>query len=334
VTRLAPAAAVAADWDRALQRPWPGELEQHADRQLFVRRTPAASTAGPVLPPAVFVHGLGGQAMNWTDLMALLRERFACVAPDLPGFGYSPPPRDGDYSIDASMAAVTDLVEHEVSSHGRRVLLVGNSLGGAVCVRLASRRPDLVAALVLVSPALPDLRPRRGAVLVPFLALPGVGEGLYRQVQRLPVERQVQAMLETNFGDPSVVPASRRHEAVAEYRRRAELPYAGEALTGSARGLMRAFLDRGPQGLWREASKVEAPALLFYGGRDQLVDAGRARRAARTIPHARVVVLPGVGHMAQVEQPRMVARFVLGFTETVHLGRDDDRDVEAVRSRP
>lgn len=328
MTRLAPASALAPGWDRAEQRPWPGDLEQHDRRELFVRRTPVAPDA-PV-PPAVFVHGLGGQAMNWTDLMALVRHRFACVAPDLPGFGYSPPPPDGDYSIDATMGAVVDLVEHEVASHGRRVMLVGNSLGGAVCTRLASRRPDLVAALVLVSPALPDLRPRRGGVLVPFLALPRFGEGLYRQVQRLPAERQVQAMLETNFGDPGVIPPRRRVEAIEEYRRRATLPYAGEALSGSARGLMRAFLDPGPQGLWREAAQLEVPTLLFYGGRDQLVDVSRARRAARTIPGARVVVLPGVGHMAQVEEPRMVARFVLGFADAV----GDVLAGEAVRSRP
>ena len=38
------------------------------------------------------VHGLGGAATNWTDVMDLLRDRLDSVAPDLPGFGWSPPP--------------------------------------------------------------------------------------------------------------------------------------------------------------------------------------------------------------------------------------------------
>ena len=40
------------------------------------------------------------------------------------------------------------------------VHLIGNSLGGAVSTRVAARRPDLVRTLTLISPALPDLRPR------------------------------------------------------------------------------------------------------------------------------------------------------------------------------
>src|SRR6266700_1600971 len=126
---------------------WPGELV-------------------PVGAGEVFVHGLGGSATNWTDLMALLRnppddERdgppLACEALDLPGFGFSPVPADSDYSLDARAVAVCDLID-------RRgywpVHLIGNSMGGAVCVRVAARRPDLVRTLTLISPALPDSRPR------------------------------------------------------------------------------------------------------------------------------------------------------------------------------
>jgi pimeloyl-ACP methyl ester carboxylesterase len=169
--------------------------------------------------------------------------------------------------------------------------------------------------MLLVSPALPDFRPRRGVALVPVLALPRVGEGVYRQFQRVPPERQVQTMLDTNFGDPSVVPPRRREEAVAEYQRRMNLPYAGEALSGSARGLLLAFADAGPSGLWRQAETVRSPTLLVYGGRDRLVDVRRARRAAQTVRHSRLVVLPEVGHLAQVEAPELVARFLLGFLD-------------------
>ena len=60
------------------------------------------------------------------------------------------------------------------------VHLAGNSLGGAVCVRLAARRPDLVRTLTLISPALPDLRPRVLPMRVALLCTPGVGPWLLR----------------------------------------------------------------------------------------------------------------------------------------------------------
>src|SRR5271166_2651449 len=131
---------------------------------------PAGSAASPQSTgfgePALFIHGLGGSSTNWTDLMDLLSRPadsapavpvLECTAIDLPGFGCSPPPVDGGYSISSHASAVIELIERQ----GRGpVHLIGNSMGGAVSTRVAARRPDLVRSLILISPALPDLRPR------------------------------------------------------------------------------------------------------------------------------------------------------------------------------
>src|SRR5215469_1862722 len=71
--------------------PWPGALVQTAAADVFVRSGP--DRAGS--EPAVFVHGLGGSALNWTDLMGQLSDAtedpaLAAEALDLPGFGFSP----------------------------------------------------------------------------------------------------------------------------------------------------------------------------------------------------------------------------------------------------
>lgn len=78
------------------------------------------------LPPALFVHGLGGSSSNWSALMRLLADRVSCEALDLPGFGHSPPPDDGNYSIGGHARAVVRLLE--ASGRGP-VHLFGNSLG-------------------------------------------------------------------------------------------------------------------------------------------------------------------------------------------------------------
>ena len=296
-------------WPVGQAPPWPGELGTYHRHDLFVRHT----TGSRASDTAVMIHGLGGQATNWTDLMGLLADRVDCWAPDLPGFGWSPPAVNADYSLDALAGAMADFVE----SLPTPVHLFGNSLGGALAVRLAATRPELVRSLVLTSPALPDLRPRRHTVGVPVVAIPGLGEQVWRRLATVPPERQVQAMLELNFGDPSRVTETRRREAVAEYRRRYELSYAGEALSKTARGLLRAYLDAGSTGLWRQAASLRCPSLVIYGGRDRLVDPRRARKAARTVPGARIVMLPNVGHVPQMEAPEIVARFARSFLNGV-----------------
>jgi len=109
------------------------------------------------------VHGMSGAATNWTDLMAELAPDFDCAAVDLPGSGYSAPPaRRSGYSIRALAATVIRLIE---TLERGPVHLVGNSMGGAVSIRVAAARPDLVRTLTLVSPVLPDRRPHRATIL-------------------------------------------------------------------------------------------------------------------------------------------------------------------------
>jgi pimeloyl-ACP methyl ester carboxylesterase len=253
------------------------------------------------------VHGLGGAATNWTDVMALLRDRVEALAPDLPGFGWSPPPPDDDYSLRAHVRAVTELIE---AGGTGPVHLLGNSLGGTVTTVLAATRPDLVRTLTLVSPALPVLRPRLTNAHLPALAVPWAGQRLARHLGRFPVEQRVRATIALCWADPSRVPQRRFDEAMEEAERRARLDHDGDAMLRSLRSLMTAYLrpDRWP--LWRLAARVQAPTLLVYGLKDRLVDPRTAGRAARTFPGSRLVVVPDSGHVTQMEHPELVAREV------------------------
>jgi pimeloyl-ACP methyl ester carboxylesterase len=278
---------------------WPGEMISVGDLELFVRTAPA--TVEPA-DRAVFVHGLGGSATNWTDLMSLLSDVVDGAALDLPGFGYSPPPADRDYSIDAHAKAVIRFIE---ARDRGPVHLFGNSLGGAVATRVAALRPRSVRTLTLVSPALPDLRLRFAPARILASSLPGLGPWVLGRIGLLPPERRVQATLDICYADPTRVHADRLMDAVAEVRRRDELGYADEVLLGSTRAIVNEYLRRS---LWRDAKRVTAPTLLIYGRHDRLVDSRNAARAARQFRGSRVVVLPDVGHVAQLEKPEVVAR--------------------------
>ncbi|MFE1111187.1 alpha/beta fold hydrolase [Streptomyces rochei] len=268
---------------------------------LTVRSRPPAREG---LTPALYVHGLGGSSQNWSALMPLLDGVVDNEALDLPGFGDSPPPDDGDYSITGHARAVIRYLD--ASGRGP-VHLFGNSLGGAVTTRVAAARPDLVRTLTLVSPALPEIRVQRSAVPTGLLAVPGVAALFTRLTREWTAEQRVRGVTALCYGDPGRVSEEGFRNAVEEMERRLQLPYFWDAMARSARGIVNAYTLGGQHALWRQAERVLAPTLLVYGGRDQLVGYRMAQRAARAFRDSRLLTLPDAGHVAMMEYPETVA---------------------------
>ncbi|MFD9482722.1 alpha/beta fold hydrolase [Streptomyces sp. NPDC059991] len=265
----------------------------------------ARPSTGSGLDPALFVHGLGGSSQNWSALMPLLADTVECEAVDLPGFGDSAPPDDGDYSVTGHARAVIRLLD----SAGRGpVHLFGNSLGGAVATRVAAVRPDLVRTLTLISPALPEIRAQRTAWPTALLAVPGIASMFTRMTKDWSAEDRTRGVMALCYGDPGRVSPEAFRAAVEEMERRLELPYFWDAMARSARGVVDAYTLSGQHGLWRQAERVLAPTLLVYGGRDQLVGFRMARRAAAAFRGSRLLTLPDAGHVAMMEYPEVVAQ--------------------------
>ncbi|MEU6101802.1 alpha/beta fold hydrolase [Streptomyces flaveolus] len=280
------------------------------------------------LPPALYVHGLGGSSQNWSALMPLLDDVVDSEAVDLPGFGDSPPPDDGDYSVSGHARAV---VRHLDAAGRGPVHLFGNSLGGAVATRVAAVRPDLVRTLTLVSPALPEIRVQRSAVPTGLLALPGVVSLFTRLTREWTAEQRVRGVTALCYGDPGRVSPEGFRNAVEEMERRLQLPYFWDAMARSARGIVSAYTVGGQHGLWRQAERVLAPTLLVYGGRDQLVGHRMAQRAARAFRDSRLLTLPDAGHVAMMEYPETVAtafRELLADTGGSAVGKSTDEAVD------
>jgi len=284
---------------------WPGRLVSLADgEQVHVAQTPRA-VQDEQKDLVLCVHGMSGAATNWTDFMAELADDFDCAAIDLPGSGFSPPPKTpGGYSIKALALTVVKLIE---ALGAGQVHLVGNSMGGAVCIRAAALRPDLVRTLTLVSPVLPDRHVRREVLQFPLVALPFIGHRLMRAIARLPPENRVAGVVATCFYDSSAVHQERFMLEVAELRRRDGLGYAPAVLSRAARTLVAETLRPRRFSLWHAAGQIPVPALVLFGSHDRLVDPRLATPAARAFRDARVIVLPQTGHVAQMERPALVA---------------------------
>lgn len=302
--------------------PWPGRLVVPGgggEQAVFVRTTRTEQAPEPPAE-AVYVHGLAGAAANWTSLAGLLSPLATGHAPDLPGCGRSDPPRRGDYSV-AEQVRVLAAVIRELAQGP--VHLVGNSLGGFVSTLLAARHPELFRSLTLISPAVPDFRlgHDRGAdSRLAALLAPGLGRLIEPRMTGIPADLRVRGMVELCFGDPAAVADDDRVAAVGEYAWRADLPWTQRAVLEQLRELMKAYLVPRGRSYWAAARRVQVPTLVVWGTRDRLVDVRLAERTAAAFPDSRMLVLAGVGHVAQMEAPVAVARAIGAMWADVAAG--------------
>ncbi|WP_203657839.1 alpha/beta fold hydrolase [Actinocatenispora rupis] len=274
---------------------WPARDTRIAGVHTRVRETGGT-------PAVAYVHGLGGSALDWTDLGALLAPDLPGAALDLPGFGGSAPLRR------YSLAALADHVTAWLAALGP-VHLVGNSLGGAVTVLVAARRPDLVRTLTLISPAMPFLRPWQSDLgrLAPFAWLPGTARVLALTMARLGPDGLTRQSIESCTTDPASVPPDRLAAFRDEAERWLASPWHADAYVRTFRALLATFLRPGAGSPWSYAARIAVPTLVVWGRDDRLVPSRLGPRLAGTVPDCRLLVLDGVGHVAQVERPATVA---------------------------
>ncbi len=242
-------------------------------------------------PALVLLHGLVGSAMNWDRNMEFLGRSRRVYALDLANMGES----QRVPGLDAGLEASADRVAACMDALGIAVAdIAGHSHGGSIAMMLASRHPQRVRRLILFAPANPfcDLcrplisfyRTRLGIWFARLL--PSLPRALYR----IPLSRM--------YGDPKTIAAN--------------------ALDGYTRGLNRGMIEHalGIVHSWTEdmvrlraalGSLAGKPTLLIWGDKDRAVGVGSGQRLAELLG-ARLIVLPGVGHIAFAESPEVCNR--------------------------
>jgi pimeloyl-ACP methyl ester carboxylesterase len=212
-----------------------------------------------------------------------------------------------------------------LAGRGRPVHLLGNSLGGLIALSVAARRPELVRTLTLVSPAMPDRRPDPRRVSDPRMLLamvPRIGERARAELAAMSARDRAAQVIALCFGDPSCVPEHRMAETVAEIEARARQEWAREAVNRTGLAMFGSWFRRE---LWTTAARVRVPTLVIWGDKDRLVAPRLAARTAQVLG-APLLMLPGVGHVAQIEAPDIVARAVAGMWDAVAAGHWPDRE--------
>jgi len=267
-------------------------------------------------PTMVCVHGLGGAAWNWAAVAPLLTERFRVLAVDLAGHGRTP--AAGRKTTVSANRRLLDRFVREVV--GEPVVLMGNSMGGAISLLQAEASPDVVTGLVLVDPALP--RPAfapidpRVAMTFAVMSLPGLGEAaLNRRRRRRTPEQQVRETLALCCVDPGRIPPDVIALGIALTEERLGQPAGPAEFLDAARSLVR-MLARARR--FRAAmARVSAPVLLVHGDADRLVSLRVAQAVADANPHWRFEIARGIGHVPQLEAPDWTAALVLEWLDSL-----------------
>jgi pimeloyl-ACP methyl ester carboxylesterase len=264
-------------------------------------------------PPVVLLHGLGGSAINWHLVGGPLATTLGTtvVAVDLVGFGRTPL-AGRRATVDESAELVGLFLEH----HGP-ARVVGSSMGGSVAVRVAAQRPELVDALVLVSPALPFARgrptPRSMRNLAAFAtaSLPLAGPWIMdTRARRLGAQRVVDASLRASRIDPERMDQQVREAMVELTDWRHATGVASRAYHDAIRSLLRYLAV----GMPADIAKVETPTLVVHGRDDELVPLALAHAVARQRPEWDVHVLD-CGHLPLLEMPERLVGLVVEWLD-------------------
>jgi pimeloyl-ACP methyl ester carboxylesterase len=277
-----PAAALAAAYDG----PGTSYIEV-AGIRLRVRDT------GPQNGPAVILlHGFGASLDTWEPWAEALAAKYRVIRFDLPGFGLTGPDPERDYSDRRAMVILAALMDRLGLP---RASVVGNSLGGRIAWNFAAEYPDRVDRLVLISPdgfASPgfeyDKRPQLPAMLklLPY-TLPKFMLRANLAVAYADPKRLTNATL-TRYWDMMLAPGDRA-----------------------------AMLDRMAQVMLTDPAptlaKIRAPTLLLWGEQDGMIPFSNAADYLKDIPGAKLVALPGLGHVPFEEAPAQSLPPVMAF---------------------
>ena len=237
-------------------------------------------------PAVVLIHGHPFNRGMWAPQLAVLRDRFRVVVPDLRGYGESPV-TPGTVPMAQLAADVSQLLDRKAIA---TAALVGLSMGGLVVMELAAAQPDRWRAYAFVATTAARSTPEERAARL------ASARTLDEQGMR-PVAQEMAARL---FG-PEAAPALKASimammlatnpaGAAAAVRGRAERPDYQPVLT-----------------------TLRAPALVCTGDHDSYSTAEITRELAACLPGPEVVLLEGAGHLPNLEQPGEFNEHLLGF---------------------
>ena len=245
--------------------------------------------------PIVLLHGTASSLHTWDGWAETLRAKRRVVRFDLPGFGLTGPNATGDYSDAAYVGFVLQMLD---TLKLARVVLGGNSLGGAIAWQTAVAAPERVVQLILVDAGGYAFEATSVPIGFRIARMPWL-RGLMRHVLPRSV---VESSVRNVYGDPNRVTPDLVDRYVAMTLR-----------TGNREALA----QRMAQMSWGQnlggLRTLTQRTLILWGGRDRLIPPAHAQQFARDIPGSTMVLFNELGHVPHEEDPQRTVLAVQRF---------------------
>lgn len=261
-------------------------------------------------PPILLIHGASSnlEAMR-RPLGEMLARHHRVILVDRPGHGWSPREREMDSTPDVQARMIAEALARLDTGP---VIVVVHSLAGALGARLALDYPDRVAGLVMLAP-----------VTHPWYG----GVGFYNQLVTTPVIGKLLAYTITlplgllladqgarNVFLPQLMPDNFVKDSATPLllRPREFLANARDLVT-----LKQAVAEQSPR-----YGEIRTPVTIISGDVDETVSTViHSRMFAKAVPGAKLIVLPGIGHMIQNAVPELVVSEIEAMTARIRQGR-------------
>ncbi len=263
--------------------------------RLMVQQQPVfVQDSGPRDAPAILLlHGFGASLQAWDDWAPALEKNLRVLRIDIPGFGLSGPAVNQDYSDAADVARVIALLDQ---LGVQQVIIAGHSMGGRIAWNLAAAHPERVSKLVLLSPdGFPDPNAKSDKTyevpallgLLPY-SLPQWALRVGGVAPAFADDSQLTPQMMQRYHDMMLAPGVRT--ALLERMRQ----------TRNSNPVVR-------------LQSIKIPTLLLWGEKDAFIPLSNAQDYLKAMPQARLVTLPGVGHVLHEEAPQASVQAVLDF---------------------
>ena len=244
--------------------------------------------------PLLFVHGTPTWSFEFRHLIAALRDRYRCIAPDHLGFGLSERPQEFPYTPEAHAANLAAFVDR---LNLDRFTLIVHDFGGPIALPIAMRDRTPVAKLVILNSWCWPFAESKDAIRKARIAGGGVGRWLYKYANA-----SLRLIMPAAYGDRRKLTPAIHRQYLSVFEDRASRVLVLHALA-------KALLDSHEfyASLWRDAERLRRfPSLLVWGLKDNAFPPYHLERWRRLLPAARVAALENAGHWPHEEDPRRV----------------------------
>jgi pimeloyl-ACP methyl ester carboxylesterase len=252
-------------------------------------------------PVLLLIHGVVASLHTWEAWLPAFASDYRVIRFDVPGFGLTGPPHNGEYSAERMLKVLDLLLDHlDVS----KASIVGNSLGGYIAWNYALHKPERVEKLVLIDPA--GYPMAKVPWMIASAALPGATLAMPLWMPRALIAEGIRQV----YGEPERIQPG----VIDRYYDLSRRPGNRLAMMKIFRLLMQVNRDELHTTPVRVAA-IQAPTLLLWGARDRWISPSHVALWQRDLPSIQVQVYAGVGHIPMEEIPAQSAADTLRFLQ-------------------